>query len=627
MITRLTLSTLFVLLFFAFSAHAQEIQWELANPFRFITDQKLWNELRTTYDKLEVKSALELEKQLQLNHQELVKETRENLDELKSECRQKYKTEKSRTACIEQLQTDYSGWYSQLAVDNYAATCWNGATESFRNTGACRDYFDPESHEIKLWVNGVDVSTDDLNWLKNGTKMKIQPCGGEDSDFEIPDGADGCTSGKYLITDIEYDTAPVQISGVSKTDSSIIYNTPQPVEVVDKLIAGLGDSFASGEGNPDIPATYNDGRVETDKIAGIKRIVPKKDSSAVVWLDKSCHRSLYSYTFKTALQIALANPQQAVTYVSYACSGAETKHIINSYQNGNEPQINALKRVLCPKGKLVNGRCTTAYVRKIDYLLLSTGGNDVGFADFAANIVLSDYLMQTGLWRIAKYVLKRPVPETKEELDRTLSKNYKKLNENLTKVNDSMIKGNSAKDISSRIILTAYPNIISKEPGNKRENLCTAERKEFERPFQEDSGRNTRIFLTWEWVLKPLEKVQEDLSKSYEWTLIKEHSEEYKTHGFCAQNDIRTEDGELVPAENFAVPYQENGVWKPFAPRDYKTYETRGRWIRTPVDSKLSVNDSGMFFKAYRSIIMHPTGEGHAATAQINFEKINELTQ
>jgi hypothetical protein len=117
--------------------------------------------------------------------------------------------------------------------------------------------------------------------------------------------------------------------------------------------------------------------------------------------------------------------------------------------------------------------------------------------------------------------------------------------------------------------------------------------------------------------------------------LVDKHSNNYKNHGFCAQNSEKAS----TAAENFMIPYLKGGGWDSFDPTEYKTYETRERWIRLPVDSKLSIDQYThpivfkllklppleLFLEDDRSTIMHPTAEGHAATAQANFEKIKEL--
>ena len=39
-------------------------------------------------------------------------------------------------------------------------------------------------------------------------------------------------------------------------------------------------------------------------------------------MDGACHRSLYSYQVRLALELAIENPQIAVTYLPLGCSGA-----------------------------------------------------------------------------------------------------------------------------------------------------------------------------------------------------------------------------------------------------------------------------------------------------------------
>ena len=87
----------------------------------------------------------------------------------------------------------------------------------------------------------------------------------------------------------------------------------------DLLIAGLGDSFASGEGNPDVPVTFS----EEGRHRNLYPRRARNDASgSAKWMDEICHRSLYGHQLRAALQIAIENPQSAVTFLGYACSGA-----------------------------------------------------------------------------------------------------------------------------------------------------------------------------------------------------------------------------------------------------------------------------------------------------------------
>jgi hypothetical protein len=186
------------------------------------------------------------------------------------------------------------------------------------------------------------------------------------------------------------------------------------VLVNDRLVVGLGDSYASGEGNPDIPARFTQGDPnDLDVLYGL-RLTPRKDrGSKVVWLDQRCHRSMYSYQFKTALQLALANPREAITYVSFSCSGATTDDIISKKQGPREGlrkvevQLKALRKALTAGG---------GAPREIDYLLLSTGGNDVKFSKFLAYVVARGIVRNFAARGVNKQTLKENEAKIRELL-------------------------------------------------------------------------------------------------------------------------------------------------------------------------------------------------------------------
>ncbi len=106
-------------------------------------------------------------------------------------------------------------------------------------------------------------------------------------------------------------------------DISVAVAGEQPItlkaKVRDLLIVGMGDSFASGEGNPDMPAEFSEAQ-------RYKNLYPRRKNNdargSALWMDELCHRSLYGHQLRAALQIAIENPQSAVTFLGYACSGA-----------------------------------------------------------------------------------------------------------------------------------------------------------------------------------------------------------------------------------------------------------------------------------------------------------------
>ena len=109
--------------------------------------------------------------------------------------------------------------------------------------------------------------------------------------------------------------------------------------VTDLFVVGMGDSFASGEGNPDVPVRFSPdrtadygisanntplngypARIGDWKAIGDKAFIEENAR----WLDQACHRSLYSHQLRAALQLSVEDPHRAVTFVGVACSGAET---------------------------------------------------------------------------------------------------------------------------------------------------------------------------------------------------------------------------------------------------------------------------------------------------------------
>ena len=88
----------------------------------------------------------------------------------------------------------------------------------------------------------------------------------------------------------------------------------------DQLIIGFGDSFTSGEGNPELPATF------TKLIWSSDLTLPRRlddPATRAQWTDRWCHRSVYSWQVRTAMDVALRNQHQSVTLLPYGCSGAE----------------------------------------------------------------------------------------------------------------------------------------------------------------------------------------------------------------------------------------------------------------------------------------------------------------
>jgi hypothetical protein len=200
-----------------------------------------------------------------------------------------------------------------------------------------------------------------------------------------------------------------------------------------QVIVGLGDSYGSGEGNPDRPTLWRDG-IDTQGISWLVR----SDSVArpADWVDRRCHRSFFNWQSMTALAQASADPHVFVSFLHYACTGAEIFDGLIAPQNSPGvsedynaySQINAAVLDLCavapraqplaealaaqplsrfarraglagdspalepalqrqrrstgaetPRADLLH--CPQDQMRAPDLVLWSFGGNDIGFGD------------------------------------------------------------------------------------------------------------------------------------------------------------------------------------------------------------------------------------------------------
>jgi hypothetical protein len=159
---------------------------------------------------------------------------------------------------------------------------------------------------------------------------------------------DGCSTtmkvsqlGTYTVTAQRY----VQTAkGLKKTSAKPVTSK---VKVDDLLIVGMGDSNASGEGLG--PFYYKD-----------------------------CNRGEASYQYQAALQLERKMlGHTSVTFVSAACSGARTQHLVGTDYTGIsdntvlQPQIGSVEALLDDHGNVPK--------RTVSAVMMSIGINNIGF--------------------------------------------------------------------------------------------------------------------------------------------------------------------------------------------------------------------------------------------------------
>jgi hypothetical protein len=187
------------------------------------------------------------------------------------------------------------------------------------------------------------------------------------------------------------------------------------VTVRDILVVSMGDSFSSGEGNPNTPQIW-DGPLNVVLNDGPKW----QDTIGLPLRTSRCHRSLHAWPVAFAVALEKNDPHTSVTLVHVACSGAQIEGPAGKSDGGNsgperpqggllddywgveragspttlEPQVRQVLKKLCAEnvsgGSFEVGECPQpATMRKIDALMMSIGVNDIRFSAIINDCVLS----------------------------------------------------------------------------------------------------------------------------------------------------------------------------------------------------------------------------------------------
>lgn len=133
--------------------------------------------------------------------------------------------------------------------------------------------------------------------------------------------------------------------------------------VKDYLFVVLGDSYASGEGNPRNVQAWID---DPDR-----PFAPYYD-------DAACNRSTRSGPAQAALALEKSSDKSSVTLIDVACSGATVNAGVLGPQRGAGQTLSQIQQVQ----QLIGNR-------EIDIVVFSVGGNDIGFTSILSACALS----------------------------------------------------------------------------------------------------------------------------------------------------------------------------------------------------------------------------------------------
>jgi hypothetical protein len=431
------------------------------------------------------------------------------------------------------------------------------------------------------------------------------------------------------------------------------------IAVRDIFIAGLGDSIASGEGNPDRAIALSDegfcfrsylgmaySQYYRPSRAGYKggRACEAPDLLSVwqrqsaLWFNAACHRSLYSYQTRTALALAVQYPHIAVTYLPLACTGATIADGLFGSQRARD----------CPPSK--SGSCkgtvnaqlaelreaVTAAKRRqpdrtLDLVLLSVGANDIYFSGLVADVIV-DTATERALFRRSGVLAS--IDDARGALMRDLPQGFAKLREALKPLVGDM----------SRVVYTSYANPTLADNGAP----CPGGRAGFDihPSFNAEPQRLAAVsnFVEGEFLpqLKALALCQSGIlcrnPGADRMTFVDAHQATFAGHGFCARADSDPEfDRQCFSARGESFnPDIVTAASQPMlcgrSAGEYRAYLPRARWIRDANDSYFAamtypqglpssqqpsdIHDAtwGVLSAVYGGAV-HPSAEGHAAMA------------
>jgi hypothetical protein len=555
-------------------------------------------------------------------------------------------------------ESDGRGW----ARDTVERLCVDRAgkpQETCDPDGTQEDYLVPHDHRIGLALAGTIPANTGCAWsVEDGTGPPRQVTARCDEEVKLRI-AYGPTS-----------VASVDILLPDGTAQRVVTD----IQVRDLLIAGLGDSIAAGEGNPDRPVRLSDegfcfqrflGTVRSeyyrpgrDGFTGNKScsFSAADDSLTEAWARQSarwesgpCHRSLYGYQLRSALGLAVENSHIAVTFIPLGCSGAKIEAgFLNSQRisecpspgtsaacpGSSPPQISELKELLARAHRRQADR-------NLDLVLLTVGANDILFSGLVANVIIESTTDRILLGRGGAIAT---IADSQKILDAELPANFAKLR--------AALKPLVGGDLS-RVVFVTYGNPVLTS-GN---TLCTGGRDGFDvhPAFSANSARLHQVsdFLGQKFLpkMKALALCEGGAcgdAPGESMTFVEGHQAAFANHGLCARSN---EDPEFDRAcfspngDSFRTNPTEAAV-DPLAcgrpASEYRAYAPRARWIRTANDSyftaltypqgqspmlqPINIHDAtwGVMSAVYGGAI-HPTAEGHAAMADATLPAIRSV--
>src|SRR5258708_6269948 len=364
------------------------------------------------------------------------------------------------------------------------------------------------------------------------------------------------------------------------------------------------------------------------------------EKASARWLSRDCHRSQYGYPFRVAIELALEDRHRAVTLASFTCSGAEVTEGLFLDMPAREgasevpggkvrAQLDQLSDLICrgPRSQSASYTLPTyahgstrisakriaktwcppqSRKRAIDVVLMSIGGNDVGFSALAA------YSLTANMPALAPIA---PLIGSCSRFGPQVARAYLEvLDERMTALKEALRDGFGV--APPRVVQTSYEPIQFDETGM----LCGAQPTlgmdvhpglKISRQRLQETGDFLRHFLG------RLECTAGGKNRTgcpanlatgagTGFTLPTDHIPQLPTRGLCARDPKHA----LADDVAMRVPRKPmNGdAFRPYSPAATLPYAHRWRLFRTPHDAFLTANTHQDGTPAFD--VLHPAYAG-----------------
>ena len=553
--------------------------------------------------------------------------------------------------------SDGRGWARDL-VERLCVDRAGRLLKSCERDGERESYLVPRDHRVGVTLGGTLPANDGCVWSfddGDGHPRQVNAACDEEVKARLISSRPTVASVDIVLTD---GTAQRLVS---------------EIVVRDLLIAGMGDSIAAGEGNPDRAVDLSDEGFCFKRFGGGDEYFrpgragfrSNKSCTSMVdddsragnwaqqsarWLSGPCHRSLYSYQMRTAIALAIENTHVAVTFLPLGCTGATINAGFLGNQGAREcPSPGTLaacsgtvRAQIAVLTELLAASRRQQADRSLDLVLLTIGANDVHFSGLVADVMIEPGTERSLLSRGG---IIASVEDAQNVLDRELPGNFAKARAVLK----PLVGGNL-----SRVVFVTYGNPALAGPNTP----CPGGRDGFDvhPAFAVNGGRLRQAveFVSQRFLpgIKALARCEDGKScrnpSTDRMTFVDAHQPAFASHGACA----RAADDPAFDRECFSRKDETfessltKGAMQPMAcgypASEFRPYAPRARWIRTANDSYFTamtypeglpavlqpsdLHDAiwGIFAAVYGGAV-HPTAEGHAAMADAALPAAREV--